>query len=300
MLRSWKLGTAFGIGVYVHWTFLLLLGFVVAGEVSAGDYATAAFEAGLVLAIFGCVTLHELGHALMARVYGIGTRDITLYPIGGVARVERLSERPVEEFWIALAGPAVNLVIAGVLALVLRLQGLFGPASLLASWTQSSFLRALMVSNLVLMSFNLLPVFPSDGGRILRALLATRLGGLRATRLAASIGAGLAGFLFLGGLFPQALLRPIAPGIFGDAESLPTLMLVAGFLFLAGRQELAAVERREAMDSLRPIEICTGTPRFEAPRFVAAGGFTGFTWDSRSRLWVQWQDGRPVSTIPVE
>src|SRR5262245_18366280 len=116
MLRSWKLGTAFGIGLYVHWSFLLLPAYVVfnAWGASAGQLL---FLLGLVLAVFGCVLLHELGHALMARQFGIGTRDITLYPIGGVARLERMSEKPWEEVCIALAGPAVNAVLAVLLLL---------------------------------------------------------------------------------------------------------------------------------------------------------------------------------------
>src|ERR1700732_1318273 len=112
MFRSGKLGTAFGIGIYLHFTFLLLLAWVFLTSAGPGHYAAAVYQMILVSAIFGCVVLHELGHALMARHFGIGTRDITLYPIGGVARLERLSERPMEEFWIALAGPAVNVGIA--------------------------------------------------------------------------------------------------------------------------------------------------------------------------------------------
>src|SRR4051794_10904135 len=112
MIRSWKLGTAFGIGVYVHWTFLLLPAWVLLNGLGSGGVSLATYLLTLVAAIFGCVVLHELGHALMARRFGIDTRDITLYPIGGVARLERMSERPWEEFWIAGAGPAVNVVIA--------------------------------------------------------------------------------------------------------------------------------------------------------------------------------------------
>src|SRR5438105_8569047 len=109
MLRSWKVGTAFGIGIYVHWSLLLLLGWLVMENVSGGNPAQFVYPAVVVAAAFGCVALHELGHALMARQYGIRTRDITLYIIGGVARLERMSTRPGEEFWIAVAGPAVNV-----------------------------------------------------------------------------------------------------------------------------------------------------------------------------------------------
>src|SRR5262249_12925006 len=124
MGRSLKLGRLFGIGIYVPWTFLLLPAGVVGMNLGNG-VSMALCAGGLVLAMFGCVLLHELGHALTARYYGIGTRDITLLPIGGVARLERMSEKPWEEFWIAVAGPAVNVVIAGVLSVVLLLVGVF-------------------------------------------------------------------------------------------------------------------------------------------------------------------------------
>src|SRR6516164_7913801 len=121
MFGRWRLGTAFGIGIYVHWTFLLLLAWVGFESTKQAPPEMAIFMLGLTLAVFGCVVLHELGHALMARHFGIATRDITLYPIGGVARLERMSERPWEEFWIAVAGPAVNVVIAGILFVLLTL-----------------------------------------------------------------------------------------------------------------------------------------------------------------------------------
>src|SRR5438093_3762460 len=110
MFRSWKIGTMFGIGIYVHATFLLLPAFVFLANLGQIDFAL--YTVMMIPAVFGCVVLHELGHALTARRYGIETRDITLYPIGGVARLEKLPEEPVEEFWIAIAGPAVNVVIA--------------------------------------------------------------------------------------------------------------------------------------------------------------------------------------------
>src|SRR5689334_147504 len=115
MFRSWKLGNAFGIGIYVHWSFLLLPLFAVYSQRETIETVQqAAFVVAVILTLFGCVLLHELGHALMARRFGIRTRDITLLPIGGVARLERMTERPWEEFWIAVAGPAVNVVIAAL------------------------------------------------------------------------------------------------------------------------------------------------------------------------------------------
>lgn len=175
MFRSLKLGTAFGIGIYVHWSFPFLLVLVAFLGRSAG-MAGSVYAVALVLAIFTCVVLHELGHALMARRFGIGTRDITLLPIGGVARLEKIIDRPWEEFWIAVAGPAVNLVIAGGLLGILVLAGvdlslkaLFQSATIGASQElmdleRFSFIErlgmGLLVTNIFLMTFNMIPAFP--------------------------------------------------------------------------------------------------------------------------------------------
>jgi Zn-dependent protease len=292
MFRSWKLGTFFGIGVYLHWTFLLLLGFAFVSDLSAGEAGKAIFESALIVAVFGCVVLHEFGHALAARAYGIPTRDITLYPIGGVARLERLSERPIEELWIALAGPGVNVVIVALLWPLLSVTG--WP---IHNWPgisaggEGRFLWSLLLCNLTLVAFNLLPAFPSDGGRVLRAVLAMRLGRLRATRIAAGIGAGMAFLFLVAGLFPEALgIRPM-----------PMLMLIAVFLYFAGRQELAAVERNEYARRARPLDMdSVWTSIFDVRAPGPNGQYSGFTWDSRSRVWVQWQNGRPVHTVTVE
>src|SRR5216683_6632448 len=123
MFRSWKLGSLFGIGIYVHATFLLLPAFVFLANVSTGQIDMAFYAVVMIPAVFSCVVFHELGHALTARRYGIETRDITLYPIGGVARLERLPDQPLEEFWIAVAGPAVNAVIAALLAGICLIVG---------------------------------------------------------------------------------------------------------------------------------------------------------------------------------
>jgi Zn-dependent protease len=199
MRLSWKLGRIAGIDIYLHPTFLLLLAF--AGMTQGGLEAMV-----VVSAAFGCVLLHELGHALMARQYGIGTADITLYPIGGIARLERMPRSPKAELWIALAGPAVNVALAGGLAVLLSLLD----AGTGAIEPLGSFLWTLMTINVVLAVFNLIPAFPMDGGRVLRALLSGWLGRAQATRLAAGLGQALACVfgvaMLLQGHFWQVLL----------------------------------------------------------------------------------------------
>src|SRR5262245_1427599 len=119
MLRSWRIGQAFGIDVYLHPTFLLLPLWVFVTHLRLGSAPAALYQVFLIILMFGCIILHEFGHALMARHFGITPLDVTLYPIGGVARLERMSERPWEEFWISLAGPAVNVAIVSVLVCLL-------------------------------------------------------------------------------------------------------------------------------------------------------------------------------------
>lgn len=232
MKWSWKLGRFAGIDVYIHATFLLLIGFY--GMTYWSNGGVNAMIEGLVfiLALFGCVVLHEYGHALMARVYGIPTRDITLYPIGGVARLERMPEKPRQEFWVALAGPAVNVAIAVMLGLWLWLTNTFVPLSALGL-TSGSFLERLMVVNLSLVAFNLIPAFPMDGGRVLRALLATRMDYVRATKWAATLGQGIALIFGFVGLF-----------------SAPTLIFIAFFIWIAAGQEAGMVQMKAALTGI--------------------------------------------------
>ncbi len=178
MSRSWRLGTAFGIGIYVHWTFLLVPLYVLLTASTSGGADSVLFPLTFVAALFGCVVLHELGHALMARRFGIGTHDITLLPIGGVARLERMSEKPWEEFWIAIAGPAVNVVIAAALALGLYLA----PGWAVYESALVQLAGYLLTANIMLVVFNLIPAFPMDGGRVFRAVLTPWLGRLRERR----------------------------------------------------------------------------------------------------------------------
>lgn len=233
MRWQWKLGTFAGIDVYVHATFLLLIGWI--GYSHWLQYGTIGKVVNgiiFILVLFLCVVLHEYGHALTARRYGIKTRDITLYPIGGVARLERLPDKPIEELWVALMGPAVNVVIAAILFVYLSLsRGLVPMTDLTVA--SGSFAARVMAVNITLVLFNLIPAFPMDGGRVLRALLAMRMDYVRATQIAANIGQGLA---FLFGL----------AGLFGN----PFLLFIAFFVWIGASQEASMVQMRNSISGI--------------------------------------------------
>jgi Zn-dependent protease len=289
MFRSLKLGNFFGIDVHLHWSFLLFLPLFVLLNSWGSGLPVAVYLAVMTAGLFGSVLLHEFGHALMARRFGIATRDITLYPIGGVARLERMSERPWEELCIAVAGPAVNVAIAAALGFGFLLLGipLLEPLTAAPQWLlpEVSLLRHLMAANLFLALFNLAPAFPMDGGRVLRALLAVPLGHLRATEIAAVIGSGLA-------ILAMALV--LAGPLVGIHAS-PMLLLVAAFVLLAGQQELAVVRQRAAATPERPLDLVPATEPATRQPTPAGRRFSGLLWDSRLGLWVLWRDGRPVA-----
>jgi Zn-dependent protease len=230
---SWKLGRYAGIDVYIHMTFVLLIAFIAVSNWLAGQsFAAAGSGVAFVLAIFGCVLLHEFGHALAARKYGIRTRDITLYPIGGVARLERMPDKPMQEFWVAIAGPLVNVVIAGAIFAFLSLTaGIGAPQSL--GVAAGPFLERLMAVNVLLVAFNMLPAFPMDGGRVVRALLATRMDYVRATNVAATLGQGMA-FLF---------------GFIGFFTN-PFLLFIAFFVWIGASQEAGMAQIKSALGGI--------------------------------------------------
>jgi Zn-dependent protease len=233
MKWSWRIGTFAGIDVFMHATFLILIGFVALSYWAVSrDVWTVVEGLGFIFALFGCVVLHEYGHALTARKYGIKTRDITLLPIGGVARLERMPDKPSQELWVALAGPAVNVVIAALILAWLTLTNGLAPITSLGV-TTGSFLERLMVVNLFLVGFNMIPAFPMDGGRVLRALLAMRLEYTRATQIAASLGQALAitfGFI---GLFTN-----------------PFLLFIAFFVWIGAGQEASMVQMKSALGGI--------------------------------------------------
>jgi Zn-dependent protease len=180
-------GSVAGTAVRIHVTFVLLLVWIFGVNYFSGGLPAAWGALVFVVLLFLCVLLHEFGHIFMARAFGVSTPDVILLPIGGVSRLERIPEKPSEEFLVAIAGPAVNVVIA--VLLILFAGAKLGMDSLVSiENTSAGFIDRLAEVNLFLALFNLIPAFPMDGGRVLRALLATRFGYVRATEIAAAIG----------------------------------------------------------------------------------------------------------------
>lgn len=239
-MKSWsfRLTTIAGTEVRIHFTFLLLLVYFFWLGASQGGLGMALETMGFIVAVFTCVLLHEFGHVTAARRYGILTPDITLLPIGGVARLERMPREPAHELVVAICGPLVNVVIAGLLYAVLLLLNLHMPTmvDIEMDLVHGGFLTELMVWNLFMVAFNMIPAFPMDGGRVLRALLAMFMGYGQATRTAASIGQMIAVFAFVAMLF-----RP------GN----PLLLIIALFIFMSAGQEANMVTQEETTRGLR-------------------------------------------------
>jgi Zn-dependent protease/predicted transcriptional regulator len=243
MKWSWRIARVAGIGIHVHVTFFLILLWVGTSSFLTRHLWSDAVEGMLfVLVLFAIVVLHELGHALTARRFGIGTRDITLLPIGGVARLERMPEDPRQELLVALAGPAVNVCLAVFFFAIIGGSRQFAQLANIAA-PADDFLGNLVLVNIVLALFNLVPAFPMDGGRVLRALLAMRLNYVRATTIAARIGQtvavlfGFAGFcsFFFGGLGPI---------------SNPFLVFIGVFVWMGAAQEAGQVRMKSALGSI--------------------------------------------------
>ncbi len=221
MKSAYRIGTLSRIGIYMHWSFPFLLAGLFAYYIYRGASVTAALAGlALVMTVFGCVLLHEMGHALMARRFGIKTLDITMYPIGGIARLQQIPSKPMEELWIAVAGPTVNLVIAAGLYVINLSQSMPVTVHEVLADTDN-VLGMLMYLNLAMAAFNMLPAFPMDGGRVLRAGLATQIPYRRATLIAVFIGQVMAFGFGVAGLF---MFNPV-------------LIFIALFVFSAAAQE---------------------------------------------------------------
>ena len=272
---SWKVAEIAGIRVSVHATFVFLVAwFAVAYWLEVKNLALVAYGVALLLLLFGCVLLHELGHALTAQRFGFMTREITLLPIGGIATLERMPDDPRQSLWITLAGPAVNVVIAAALFVALRVTGTWQPIANV-SLTQGPFLERLMLVNISLVIFNMLPAFPMDGGRALRALLATRLDDRQATRIAARLGQGMAALFALVGWLTN-----------------PFLILIALFVWAGAAQEAAMADLRAALRGVPVARVMLTTFRSLTPddplsavsELVQHGGQHDFTVTQDGRL----------------
>ncbi len=299
MAWSFSLGRLLGSELRVHVTFFLLLAWVGFAAYSNGGWPAALNNILFVLALFACVVAHEFGHALMARRYGIRTPDITLLPIGGLARLERMPEKPMQEVWVALAGPAVNVVIWAILVVL-------GAGIQLGSLAQidsagTSLLSRLAYVNLLLAAFNMIPAFPMDGGRVFRALLCMKMERAKATRIAA-----------LGGQ-----IVAVGLGFLGLTSGNPILVLIAVFVFIAANAEnqdvaLRSVARRvmarDAMitefKALSPddtlataAQAVIHTTQHEFPVIDQNGGLMGFV--TRDRLFAALAGDHPRSDSAV-
>jgi Zn-dependent protease/CBS domain-containing protein len=240
MFWSVNIGSIAGTAVRIHITFLLFLVWIFAAGWASGGPQAAVGSLVFMVLLFACVLAHEFGHIFAARAFGVATPDVTLLPIGGVARLERIPEKPSEEFLIAIAGPLVNIAIA--LVLMAFMQAHFDAQTLAAVESMNvSLVDRLAEVNLFLALFNLIPAFPMDGGRVLRALLATKLGYVRATEVAATIGQWCAFGLGFLGLFYN-----------------PLLIFIAIFVYLAAASEAQLVSLR-AMSRDVPVSVAMMT-----------------------------------------
>lgn len=244
-----------GIEVKVHWSFVLILiwGAVVYGSTGQSPLQGALYGMLVIVLLFVCVTLHEFGHAFVAKRYGINVPSITLLPIGGVASLERSPDKPAHELWIAIAGPLVNIVLAAILIPLAIVVNGIGEGGLGANpniWlgramqpSVGSLLAYLAAVNLLLALFNLLPAFPMDGGRVLRALLALNMPYVRATRIAVTVG--------------RLLAIPLA--IWGIVSGNILMLLIAFFVYVGGGAEREAVESRSVLGKVKVASALAGT-----------------------------------------
>jgi len=238
MKANLNLGSISGIKINIHWTFFFLIAWIVFDELKrGGSTKSTLFNVAFVLAVFLCVVLHELGHALTAKRFGIMTKKITLLPIGGMARLDKIPESPKQELLVVIAGPLVNVAIAIMLYFIIPIQeytqfNFTETFEALMSLSLQNFLFYLFIVNVGLVLFNCIPAFPMDGGRILRALLALRMNRVKATQIAASIGQFIAVIFLMIGLLYNPFLIFIALfiflGAYGENQMVQHLALLKG------------------------------------------------------------------------
>jgi Zn-dependent protease len=277
MKWSWKIARVAGIDVYLHTTFLILIAWIaLAYWQLAGTLIAVVSGVSFILALFFCVLLHEFGHALTARKFNIRTRNIILLPIGGIASIEKIPDDPREEIIIALAGPAVSFAIALVLWLLLKASGGLVPLEDL-SVTGGSFLQRLMIINILLAAFNLLPALPMDGGRVFRALLALWMDPVKATRIAAGVAQAMAVVLALLGFRYNLFLAFIAVFIWIGAATESGMARIKSTLsgVPARKAMLTDFKVLEPHDSLgRAVELTLSGSQKDFP-VISGGRVTG-------------------------
>lgn len=279
MLKTRSLGKIFGVDLKIHGTFLLLLVFVAVSGLLKGGMMQALMSLSLALVIFGVVTLHEFGHILAAKRYGIKTRDVILSPLGGVARLERAPSTPNQEIVVAVAGPLVNVVLAGLGFLFLQLP--FLHLNTLGAQFTAALTSWFITINLVLVGFNLIPALPMDGGRILRAVLSKKMGPVKATEKAAQI----------------ARWSALAMALYAIGTGQFMLLIIAAFIFVMSGVELMQTKLRHSpqgqifqlfqqfQGAQRPRSAPRGNVVDQNGNPVDAG--TGGGWQVKSVRWVE-------------
>jgi Zn-dependent protease/predicted transcriptional regulator len=280
MKYSLSLGKVSGIKISVHWTFLILIAWIVISNMRSGSGAAeTAWSVGFILAIFGCVILHELGHAMAAKRYKINTLDITILPIGGIAQLEAMPEKPKEELVVALAGPAVNVIIFAILFPFVRQTSDIDELDTLKTINAENFLPALMGINLWLALFNLIPAFPMDGGRVLRALLGFKLNHSKATRIAASVGQVLAmAFVFLGFFYN------------------PFLIFIGFFIFLGAQSEAMHAQSKFLLKGFTVKDVIMHQiPLIDSSASIKEAA--NKLLDSQNKVFLVVKDDKPVGTL---
>jgi Zn-dependent protease len=277
MKGSWHIARIAGIDIKIHLTFVLIvIWFGLSAYLSGAGIAAALTNVLLILALFLCVVLHEFGHALTARLFGIATRDITLLPIGGIARLESMPEDPKEELLVSIAGPAVNAVIAAGLFTGLLLSGFFNPPLVMAEMMNNFWLQ-LMVANITLVLFNLIPAFPMDGGRVLRSIMAMFMDHLKATRIAANIGRAFAVVMGIAGFFINPWLILTAAFVwFGAGAEAQSVELKVGLKGLVVRDAMVShfyqVEANQPLSDVFQLAMSTGQQHIPV---LSNGNFLG-------------------------
>lgn len=258
MKGAFQLVRVAGIPVRIHWSFGILILWVIYTAVSYDlGWQGTLMSIAIVLTVFLCVVLHEYGHALTARRFGVDTKDIILSPIGGIARLDFIPEKPREEILIALAGPAVNFVIASVLLIIAILFTPYwvdlGSRQFWGLDYAQPIIIIIAKINLILLVFNMVPAFPMDGGRVFRALLTIPLGRVRATTYAGTVGQAIGLFLFGAGAFEMIFGKAVIIG--GMKVSDLVLSIIGLFIYLAARREIKAVKMKYAMESATIAQV---------------------------------------------